>query len=323
MKKILVYSNGEKIGDGIIKLQLLYEIKRRLPNFKLYWITDRGKSVYSSILKNISSNYIDFIYEQAELNPLIFTKISKKYNLESEFFDFILDTQKTVIRTIALKRIKHDIFISGSANGIFSSKKIKYKTKKNNYYLNNIFKLLDLIFESDLDKNFKLPIDPNLEKKISDILLNHNNYVGIAPGAGEKNKIWSIENFIKICNFIQSKNYNLIFYIGPDEIYLKNKLKNLFPDSILIEDLVDGYSNFEIVMTSTKFLKLCITNDSGVSHMLSTSFCPLIKLFGPKNPTKFTPEMKNLHTISSSEFNSSNINKIPVERVIKEINKYL
>ena len=27
-KRILVFSNGEKIGDGIIKLPLLYEIKK-------------------------------------------------------------------------------------------------------------------------------------------------------------------------------------------------------------------------------------------------------------------------------------------------------
>ena len=35
-KKILVFSNGEKIGDGIIKLKLLHEIKIRLPEYKLY-----------------------------------------------------------------------------------------------------------------------------------------------------------------------------------------------------------------------------------------------------------------------------------------------
>ena len=54
MKKILVFSNGEKIGDGIIKLQLLYEIKLRLPDYKLYWITDTGKTVYSGILRNVA-----------------------------------------------------------------------------------------------------------------------------------------------------------------------------------------------------------------------------------------------------------------------------
>ena len=41
-KKILVFSNGEKIGDGIIKLQLLHEIKARLPDYKLYWLTNKG-----------------------------------------------------------------------------------------------------------------------------------------------------------------------------------------------------------------------------------------------------------------------------------------
>ena len=68
-KKILVFSNGEKIGDGIIKLQLLHEIKTRLPDYKLYWLTNNGKTVYSNSLKFISSNYIDQIYEQANINP--------------------------------------------------------------------------------------------------------------------------------------------------------------------------------------------------------------------------------------------------------------
>ena len=30
MKSILVFTNGEKIGDGLIKLPLLYELKNRL-----------------------------------------------------------------------------------------------------------------------------------------------------------------------------------------------------------------------------------------------------------------------------------------------------
>ena len=38
-KKILVFSNGEKLGDGIIKLPFLHEIKNRLPNHELIWVT--------------------------------------------------------------------------------------------------------------------------------------------------------------------------------------------------------------------------------------------------------------------------------------------
>ena len=304
-KKILVFSNGEKIGDGIIKLQLLHEIKTRLPDYKLYWLTNKGKTVYSSTLKFIASNYIDEILDQADLSPFFWNKISKRYNLENYFFDYILDTQKSVIRTIALKRIKHKNFISGSANGFFSSKKIK-SNKKRKYYLNYILDLLDLIVFKKNRSDFKIPISENLEGIISNILLKHKSYVGIAPGAGEKNKIWSLEKYIELCNYLQVNNKTIVFFIGPDELNLKEKLKNIFPDSIFIEDL-----------------QLAISNDSGVSHMLSTGYCPLIKLFGPKDSTKFTPENPNLFSISSSDFNSKNINKIPVSRVIEEIEKVL
>ena len=321
-KKILVFSNGEKIGDGIIKLQLLHEIKSRLPDYKLYWLTNKGKTVYSSTLKFIASNYIDEILDQADLSPFFWNKISKRYNLENDFFDYILDTQKSVIRTIALKRIKHKNFISGSANGFFSTNKIK-NTKKKKYYLNYILDLLDLIVIKNIRDDFKFPISEKLEGLITNILIKDKNYIGIAPGAGEKNKIWSLDNYIELCNYLERNNKTIVFFIGPDELYLKEKLINLYPNSIFIEDHVTGYQNLEIIMATTKYLQLAISNDSGVSHMLSTGYCPLIKLFGPKDSKKFTPENPNLFSISSSDFNSKNINKIPVSRVIEEIEKVL
>ena len=322
MKKILVFSNGEKIGDGIIKLQLLHEIKNRLPNHKLCWITNKGNTVYSSKLMYISSNYIDVLYEQADLSPFVWHKISNKYNFENEHFDYILDTQKSVLRTIALKRIKHRQFISGTAKGIFSSKKITVN-EHNKYYLSYIFDLLDLIIFKKLDNKFKIPINQHLEQSIGKTLLKEISYVGIAPGAGEKNKIWPLDNYIDICNYLESINKIIVFFIGPAELNLKKTLKAKFPKSIFIEEYFDHYENIEIVMASTKYLDLAISNDSGVSHMLSTNYCPLIKLFGPKNSNKFTPLKKNLYSISSSEFNSTNIANIPVKRVIKEVNKIL
>ena len=321
-KKILVFSNGEKIGDGIIKLKLLHEIKIRLPEHKLYWLTNKGKTVYSSTLQFISCNYIDEILDQADLSPFFWNKISKKYKLDNKFFDYILDTQKSVIRTVALKRIKHKNFISGSANGLFSTKKIK-NIKRRKYYLDYILDLLDLIVIKNTKSSFQIPINKNLEQLISKVLSKEKSYIGIAPGAGEKNKIWSLENYIELCYYLEKNNKTIVFFIGPNELYLKEKLKNLFPDSVFIEDCINGYQNIEIIMATTKYLQLAISNDSGVSHMLSTGFCPLIKLFGPKDSKKFTPENPNLFSMSSSDYNSKNINKIPVSRVIEKIEKVL
>ena len=50
-KNILVFSNGEKIGDGLIKLPLLNEIKRRLPEYKIVWMTNGERTVYNNQLK--------------------------------------------------------------------------------------------------------------------------------------------------------------------------------------------------------------------------------------------------------------------------------
>ena len=323
-KKILVFSNGEKIGDGLIKLPLLNEIKRRLPEYKIVWMTNKGRTVYNNQLKNIASKYIDQIIEKANLNPFFWQKISNIYNLRDLSFDYIFDTQKAVLRTFALKRIKCSVFISASASGFFSDKKIQIKSKKiRKYYLEDLFDLLNLIKEDKVDRSFKIPIPHKLENSLIKIFDNNKSYIGIAPGAGEKNKIWPLENFIKVANYFEKKSYKLVFFLGPQEKLLKVKLMNIFPEAILPEEKIVEFTGPEVVMATTKFLSCALTNDSGVSHMLSTNYCPIIKLFGPKDSDKFTLASKSIHTISSKEYGSNNIEEIQTETVINKMNNLL
>ena len=46
MKKILIFSNGEQIGDRILQLVLIYQLRDRFPNYQIYWVTDKIKTVY-------------------------------------------------------------------------------------------------------------------------------------------------------------------------------------------------------------------------------------------------------------------------------------
>ena len=90
-KNFLVFSNGEKIGDGLIKLPLLHEIKKRLPEYKIIWMTNKEQTVYNNQLKNIANQYIDQIIEKADLNPFFWQKISNNFNLTGKYFDYIFD----------------------------------------------------------------------------------------------------------------------------------------------------------------------------------------------------------------------------------------
>ena len=109
----------------------------------------------------------------------------------------------------------------------------------------------------------------------------------------------------------------------PEEKHLKEKMLHEFPEAIIPEELVSNFSNIETVIASTKYLKFALCNDSGVSHMLSTSYCPLIKLFGPKESLKFTPKNKMIHTISASKFNNNKIDSISSKYVIDIIDKVI
>ena len=71
MKRILVFSNMEQIGDGCIKLPFIFEIKKRFPNHHFIWATNSGTTVYNNSLKNIAKEYIDEINQDEIMDSAI------------------------------------------------------------------------------------------------------------------------------------------------------------------------------------------------------------------------------------------------------------
>ena len=323
MKEILIFSNGEKIGDGIIKLPFIHEVFTQLQDYRIIWLA-YGTTVYSGILKEISSQYIGDVFFNSKLNFLPWNKISHKYDFKNQFYDIIIDTQKTVWKTLALKRLKSNIFISSSASWMFSDLKPKKEiSKERKYYVEDLFDMLNLITKKNYTHNYIFNFPFKLEQKLKLLFKIKEPCIGIAPGAGEDNKKWNILNFIKVANFFREKNYHIAFFLGPDDDYEKKIILDHIPDAFFPEDLIKSFSGPEIVMTSTKFLICSLSNDSGVSHMLSTNYCPLVKLFGPKDSEKFTPNKPQIKTISSKYYGSNNINDIPVQGVIDLIQKLI
>ena len=189
--------------------------------------------------------------------------------------------------------------------------------------MEDLFDLLNLIKTDQVDRNFKITLPQTLEIKLKSIFDKNYSYIGFAPGAGEKNKIWPLDNFIKVIKYFEKKSHKIVFFLGPQEQMIKKKLISIFPNAFLPEDEIDEFSGPEIVMATTKFLSCALTNDSGISHMLSTNYCPLIKLFGPKDSDKFTPVSSKITTISSTDFGSKNIEAISIDYVLKKINEVI
>ncbi len=183
--------------------------------------------------------------------------------------------------------------------------------------------LLNLIKKDKIDRNFKIKIPDKLNENLKNIYNFDNRYFGIAPGAGEKNKIWPIDNFIKVGKFFEKKLYKIVFFLGPQENSIKVKLKSIFPKALMPEEKIKDFSGYEVVIGSTNFLSCALANDSGTGHMLSTNYCPLIKLFGHKDSYKFTRATNNITANSAKEFGSTDISTISPDYVIKRIEEVI
>ena len=287
MKKILIFSNGEKIGDGIIKLPFIYDLKKYIPNSKVTWLT-HGNTVYKDRLKSLIINKIDYILDNANLNYIPFKSVSKKFDLKNQNYDLVIDTQKTLIKTLALKKIKTEIFISSCSDWLFSDMKPLNKNKKDEYYLNNIYTMLELYTNFKIAEKSIINTPEGITKKISTICEKNKKYFGVAPGAGEKNKKWPINNYIKLTEMFIKLGFKPCFFLGPDDKAEREILINKFGEIFEPEKIFPNISSILNVMSCTNFLDFAVCNDSGISHILSTGNCHLFKIFNNKKPTKFT-----------------------------------
>ena len=290
MKKILIFTQGEKLGDGIIKIPFIYDLKKEIPNSVIFWVAN-GTTVYKDILNSFVKEKIDFIYEDLGIGIHTVYKSPKLLKeLSKNEFDLIIDTQKTFIKSFYLKKLKTKIFLSSCANGIFSNIKNykKLDNHKKRYYLDNIYNLLELYLLKKINKRSNIEYPKHILNKISKLFDPKKKYFGIAPGAGEKEKIWPIKRYVEIIKKFQKVGYTPCFFLGPDDEWAKKEIQMHFDEIFEPEKCYKEIPNVHCIMACTKFLSFAISNDSGVSHILSTGNCDLFKLFNNKIPSKFT-----------------------------------
>lgn len=101
----------------------------------------------------------------------------------------------------------------------------------------------------------------------------------IHPGSGGKCKNWPLDNFLSVAKYLESKDQNVIWCLGPAEGEI-----TIPPGQHVLqsESLVD-------LARTLAGASLFIGNDSGVTHLAATVGCPTVAIFGPTNPQVWAP----------------------------------
>ena len=329
-KSILIYSGGEAIGDALYKLKFIQNLRSCFPKSKITWLSGQGKTEYSKSLKPIIKNKLDKIIDNKNIGVKPFKELFKKSPLSGNFYDVIIDTQTVVLPTILVKKIKHNLFLSSTANWFFSDIKPNNFLIKNSSLNDRLEKFIELLTDKPISNNkfvYNLNIEEKYYKLAEKLLPKGPIYIGFSPGAGDISKMWPLKKFINIAKKQVDYNRMPVFLLGPNEKELINEIKNEIPTAIFPEwtdDAINsGLKGPLLVIALSKQLHIAVANDSGTGHMLAVGGVKLISLFSKHNSVKYAPNAEILTIIDSKKWGGTDPDLIPLEEVELSINKLL
>lgn len=106
----------------------------------------------------------------------------------------------------------------------------------------------------------------------------------IHPGAGSKSKMWEVENFLQVIDFLLKRFKNITILEGPAEKGIKNKFSDI-SQSLNFETVNNVISLINIIKRHNFY----IGNDSGITHLASYLGISGIAIFGSTNPWLWSP----------------------------------
>jgi len=318
--KILIYSYNDKIGDGLQKISFLQQIRNAYPNANITYTTTNTTTL-KKFLNPLIENCIDEFIENNEIQSSFKNIFISNRVFKNHFYDLIIDLQKVVLRTLSLKKIPHNNFFSASANFIFSDYKNINNLKFKNIYIENFyFNILNIL----KNKNYKVTDISIPSFKIDLSTINNKKIkVAISPGASSNDRKWQFEKYLAIANFLKSKNYEVYFFLGPDEFEYIDICRN---DGFICPEWSDEKekisNNILYTMNLAKEMDYCLSNDSGTSWFFQFANVKTLKIFGNTNSIKFS-RPGYCSSIQTSDYGFNDIKDFPIELYQEKLMSFL
>lgn len=285
MGSIMIIHQGA-LGDFILALPVLETIRRACLKEKIYIMG------YPRILELVEKRfYADEILsiDQKGIATFFVKNGSLDFKL-SQFFKevgliviFGKDSESALMKNI--KKISRGKIININSFPPWDEKihLIDHLLRELSKYGFNPYTLFPKIYLNQRDREWA----KDFWKSKGVDIKEREKIILIHPGSGSKKKVWPVENFLKLSNYLQNHiDRKIAIIIGPAE-----------GDEIQNEIMKDGLNN-KIVIRGLSLIQLAsviegcnlfIGNDSGVSHLASALGIRTVTLFGPTNHIVWAP----------------------------------
>lgn len=273
------------IGDMILTIPFLRNLRYMYPDAQIDML--------------VAPNSGEVIDECPYVNNFIYFDTTRKHKYEKgkgkkkSFWSYVkLLKKEKYDKAYVLKRslssallcffagIKNRVGFDTEKRGFLLTKKVKYDNVKHE----------SLCFLDCLDADGFKPKDFYLEnwvneqsvKKVDEILKENNlNKVVVNVTATNEGKIWDINNFIKVIEYLSNqKNVQVIFIGAPCDKEIYDNIK--YNEELKVKPLnLCGELSLKDSLALLKKVDFIIGNDSGNLHMASSVGTGVIGLYGP------------------------------------------
>lgn len=327
---ILIYSNGEVIGDGLIKLPFIAAVRRAYPDAHITWATAGDDTVYTGVLASAAEPLLDEIVTGAIARRHWPAVLTEWRLMGGRRFDLVIDTQRNLARSLVLRRVRHGLFISAAGDYRLSNRRPEAGAAAPVAVIDQLTALLSLATGRRERPAPLSMLSDDLRRAAEALLPAGPIYVGVAPGAGGASKCWPLDRFVAVAREQVERGRVPVFLLGPAEADWLAPLSQQVPQALFPEwnrtDSLKHVKGPTLVIALAGRLAAAVANDSGTGHMLAAGGAPLVSLFTSKRMAeKFRPATDRLIALEPGAFGggAGEIDAIPVNPVIAAVDRHI
>jgi heptosyltransferase-1 len=340
LKNILIIKPSS-LGDIVLALPALSALRRNFPRARISWLV---KPDFTAILEDNPDLDEIILFDRKLLGKVLYSPkafaalISLIGRLRRSRFDAVFDFQG-LFRTASLALLSGCPRRIGMAKPrervhLFYTDKVAPPTGSI-HVVDHYLEMVKCAGVTDVEVRFTLPVGPEAEKKVADLLNSHNvnreNYAVLVPSSAHPDKCWPREKFAALADMIAERFGMSIVTTGTiSEKPICDEVRKMAKTAVVN---LAGQTNIRELAAVLRSAKLVICNDTGPGHIAAALGIPMVMLFGRTNPARVAPyrrancfvavDPEGRGSIIDSPDPKHHIKNVTVEQVYQKITEQL
>jgi lipopolysaccharide heptosyltransferase II len=332
-KKILLFKIGA-IGDTLMTTPFLRQLRKNNPHAEIDYLI--GKSGKDVLLGNKNLDAVIPFDESIIFKKKIGQYISLASKIKKKKYDivYVLDKHWALNITSKFFDIRKRIgFDRAGKEGMLLTDKVFYGNDKHEtYYYLDLLKVESIkpdYSDTKMDLNLSASDIDKAESVWKKYSLKNKRVICIIPGGGSNPgestgvRNWPIYRYISLIERLMAKKYHIVLIGGKSD----EKLSQIILGNIKGKNITDLTGKLKL-KESASVISRCdyvICNDSGPMHLAACVNDNIISIFGPTNPKRKAPLLKESHALwkGKREYEPEYelYGKLPGKRAIDSIKK--